>query len=85
MAARGEFVVSDLSVSGVMVSILRFLESVLGGEGCGGAVSGGGGGGGGGGCGGGAPSDSFGVEGLTCIVRAVLSSLCLYACALDLL
>ena len=86
MTVGGEVVVSNLNVSGVRVSILRFLESVLGGDGCGGAVGCGGddsgGGGGGGGC---ASSCSFGMEGLICIVRAVLSSLCLYACVLALL
>ena len=80
MTVGGEIVVSNLNVSGVKVSILRFLESVLGGDGCGGDDSCGGGGGGG--C---ASSCSFGMEGLICIVRAVLSSLCLYACVLALL
>ena len=53
-------VVSNLNVSGVRVSIFRFLESVLGGDGCGG-------GGGVGGSGG-----SFGMA----EIRAVFCILC---------
>ena len=45
----GESTVSNLKVSGVRVSILRFLESVFGGDGGGGTGAGCGGGGDGGG------------------------------------